>query len=111
MENDLKCFFLTSGLNEKLLQPLDKGVCMGIVCQPPSHAPSVVQPQRFHMSLQSQPPALRKKGKGAPLPSLSLPQAPVIVVRSHLLHNSQCLGAEGVWLWYALIVLWESPLG
>lgn len=29
-------------MNEKLLQPLHKGVCMGIICQPPSHAPLMV---------------------------------------------------------------------
>lgn len=102
-------------MNEKL-QVLDKGVCMGIMCQSSSHAPSVVQSQRCHVlpgmtALHSQPPVLQKKGKRAPLPVLSLTQAPIIGDKNHLLRNSECLRAEMVWLWYALMVLWESPLG
>lgn len=90
-------------MNERLLQPL-KGVCMGIMCQPPSRAPSVVQPQRCHMSpgitaRQPQPLFCRKRARGhlsPPSPSLRL-----LLLGTKLLHNSQCLGAEGVWLWYA----------
>lgn len=75
-----------------------------------------LMPQRCHVSpgitaLQSQPPALGKKGRGAHLPSLSLTQAPVTGDKSHLLHNSQCLEPEGIRLGHALMVLWESPLG
>lgn len=52
-----------------------------------------------------------EKGQGGTSPRPLPHQAPIIGDKNHLLRNSERLRAERVWLWYALMVLWESPLG
>lgn len=111
---------LISGMNEKLLQPFDKGACTGITCRLLSCAPLMVKPQGMPCVTWNYSAAVRascsgEKGQRGTFP-LPLPrsgssfiEAPITGDKSHCLCNPGCLGARGGWPWHAPMVLWESP--
>lgn len=99
------------GCCSPLIRVSARGLCVSHHLMP--HQCCSLRDATCCLELQHCSPSLlfcRKRARGHLSPP-SPTQAPITGDKNHLLCNSQCLRAEGAWLWYALMVLWESPLG